>query len=686
MDWHTPVRFVPGIGPILATKLEKLEIFIAGDLLTHIPFRYEDYSVISKIANLQAGETVTVIGQFTTLKNAYTKRGFNLQKAVITDETGSLDVTWFNQPFLVKTFNSHAGLVALVGKVDMNGFKLVLPSPQYEIVKPNTPLIHSGRIVPIYPETAGITSKWLRTRIFSLLETSITHEYLPTTLINTLGFISFPDALSTIHFPKSLNQVEAARRRLAFDELFIRQFEALMKRREWNKHILTKPLQINEQRLQKLIASLPFTLTPAQEKVIDHIIADLKSNKPMNRLLQGDVGSGKTVVAAIAMYITYLNQGKSLIMAPTEILAEQHYQTLNEFLTPFGIKVGIQTGAKKDINPSSPPLKLRGGRVGLFDVLVGTHALLEKKVKLDDVKLVVIDEQHRFGVKQRSILREKGESPHVLTMTATPIPRTVALTLYGDLDLSVIDQMPKGRKTIKTWVVSQIKRAAAYGWIRTQVKNTSQQAFIVCPFIEPSESISTVKAATHEFNHLRADVFPDLRLALLHGKLTSRQKQTVLTDFRHGKYDILVCTPVVEVGIDIPQATIMLVEAAERFGLAQLHQLRGRVGRSDTQSYCLLFTSENTSQALGRLKHLETAATGAELAELDFKIRGPGQIYGLAQHGRDQLKIATFGDLQLIELARIEAQKLFAADSTLSQLPLLKERVRSGKIGEIVPD
>ncbi|KKS53632.1 MAG: ATP-dependent DNA helicase RecG [Candidatus Gottesmanbacteria bacterium GW2011_GWA1_42_26] len=630
MDWHTPVRFVPGIGPILATKLEKLEIFIAGDLLTHIPFRYEDYSVISKIANLQAGETVTVIGQFTTLKNAYTKRGFNLQKAVITDETGSLDVTWFNQPFLVKTFNSHAGLVALVGKVDMNGFKLVLPSPQYEIVKPNTPLIHSGRIVPIYPETAGITSKWLRTRIFSLLETSITHEYLPTTLINTLGFISFPDALSTIHFPKSLNQVEAARRRLAFDELFIRQFEALMKRREWNKHILTKPLQINEQRLQKLIASLPFTLTPAQEKVIDHIIADLKSNKPMNRLLQGDVGSGKTVVAAIAMYITYLNQGKSLIMAPTEILAEQHYQTLNEFLTPSGIKVGIQTGSKKDIKPSSPPLKLRGGRVGLFDVLVGTHALLEKKVKLDDVKLVVIDEQHRFG--------------------------------------------------------AQIKRAAAYGWIRTQVKNTSQQAFIVCPFIEPSESISTVKAATHEFNHLRADVFPDLRLALLHGKLTSRQKQTVLTDFRHGKYDILVCTPVVEVGIDIPQATIMLVEAAERFGLAQLHQLRGRVGRSDTQSYCLLFTSENTSQALGRLKHLETAATGAELAELDFKIRGPGQIYGLAQHGRDQLKIATFGDLQLIELARIEAQKLFAADSTLSQLPLLKERVRSGKIGEIVPD
>jgi len=325
-----------------------------------------------------------------------------------------------------------------------------------------------------------------------------------------------------------------------------------------------------------------------------------------------------------------------------------------------------------------------------FDVLVGTHALLEKKVQLDNVKLVVIDEQHRFGVKQRALLREKGATPHVLTMTATPIPRTVALTLYGDLDLSVIDEMPTGRIPVKTWVVPEHKRASAYHWVTSQIKsgktnNLPQQAFIVCPFIAPSESLTAVKAATAEFEKLQKSSFPDLKLGLLHGKMKPRDKTATLESFRKLRFDVLVCTPVVEVGIDIPTATIIVIEAAERFGLAQLHQLRGRVGRDNKQSYCLLFTSVDRAD-ITRLKHVERAKTGAELAEIDFKIRGPGQVYGLAQHGRDLLRIASFTDEKLIQLAQTEAKHIIRTDPTLQAYPLLKERVRSGKIGEVVPD
>jgi ATP-dependent DNA helicase RecG len=413
---------------------------------------------------------------------------------------------------------------------------------------------------------------------------------------------------------------------------------------------------------------------------------------PMNRLLQGDVGSGKTVVATIAMYLAYLNGYQSVLMAPTEILANQHYQTVSSLLTPFGVKVGLVTGTKKldhktsgSKNNINNVLNSQSSQVAQaevvttdlitdLDILIGTHALLYNKKRLRNLGLVVIDEQHRFGVNQRSLLRQKGKNPHVLTMTATPIPRTVALTMYKDLNLSYLDEMPKGRKIIKTWLVPLEKRGKAYEWIRKQVQQTNSQAFIICPFIEISETMQTVKAATAEYERLKKEIFPDLRIGLLHGKMKSKDKNAVLQDFKKGKYHILVATPVVEVGIDIPNATIIVIEASERFGLAQLHQLRGRVGRGEKQSFCLLFTESKNEQTLAKLKELERIHIGAELAELDLRLRGPGEIYGTLQSGIPNLKIASFSDVILIEQTRKAAEMIL---SNPAKYPYLLHKLRN---------
>ena len=391
----------------------------------------------------------------------------------------------------------------------------------------------------------------------------------------------------------------------------------------------------------------------------------------MNRLVQGDVGSGKTIVAAAAAFLTHCNGFQSVFMAPTEILAQQHYKTLHQFLSPFGMQVSLATGSQKLKKDTS------------FDLLVGTHAVLSEKIQFKKLGLVVIDEQQRFGVEQRSIIREKGENPHLLTMTATPIPRTIALTLYGDLDLSYLDQLPKGRKTIKTWLVPEEKRTGAYDWIRQQIQQNNDQAFIICPFIEESENMQTVKAAAVEFERLRKEVYPDLTLGLLHGKLKAKEKDSVLDDFRDKKFSILVATPVVEVGIDIPNATVILIEASDRFGLAQLHQLRGRVGRGKKQSYCLLFTQASSARTVTRLKAMETSQIGSELAELDLKLRGPGELYGTKQSGVKQLKIASFSDFPLIQKAREEAKKYFP---TLSTLPFLQQKVEELTLQKVSPD
>ena len=687
MQWKSHVRYIPLVGPQIAKKLVKLDIYTVLDLLWHLPVRYADFSLVSPIAKVQEGETVTVKGKVISANNEYRRGRFTLQKIEVTDQTDKVLVTWFNQPFLVKNFPIGTQ-VSLSGKVERFGHTLQLTSPEYEIAREDKPLLHTGRLVPIYPETAGISSKWLRNRIYYLLNQEFINDYLPQKLIYEQKLLPLTKALFQIHFPEKLGDVEPARKRLAFDELFLLQLGSLYRRRDWQQRRSRQALDIKYEKVEEFKNKLPFTLTNAQNRALSDILADLKRTTPMNRLVQGDVGSGKTVVSAIAMYVAYLNNYQSLLMAPTEILAEQHYKTLTTLLSPFGITVGLRTGSNKSQkskvksqndesakNENSEP-----------DILVGTHALLEKKVQLRNVELIVIDEQHRFGVRQRALLREKGTTPHVLTMTATPIPRTVALTVYGDLDLSVIDEMPQGRKPVKTWVVPPFKRQGAYEWIKKQLTDaTGKQAFIICPFIELSETMTTVKAVKEEYKRLKQTVFPDLSLGLLHGRMNSKEKQQVLTDFRNGKYHILVATPVVEVGIDIPAAAIILIEAAERFGLAQLHQLRGRVGRRNMQSYCLLFTSSGQSE-VARLRSLEKTHTGAELADIDLKFRGPGQLFGTQQHGREFLKIASLSDLTLFTSTRDAAKALFATDPSLSTLPLLKERILSGTIAEVAPD
>lgn len=646
-----------GVGPAYWRRLEKLGVKTAEDLLYHLPFRYDDFSLISPIANLQEGETVTVRGKVLEIKNEYTRGRFVLQKAKISDDTGVLDVLWFNQRFLPRIIQT-GDVISLAGKVEKNAVKLQMSSPAFE--KSDSSL-HTGRLVPIYPETLGLSSKWLRSRIFFLLKDLKLNDFLSQDILDSLGSMGLDEAIHQVHFPASLAEAEVARRRLAFNELLISQLQTQQRKLAQQKKAVGHKFDLVGKRsqLRTFIDHLPFSLTSAQKRVIGEIYKDLARPIAMNRLLQGDVGCGKTVVAALAMLAAYLNGYQSALMAPTEILANQHYQTIGKLLKPLKITIGIATGSRKDYAG--------------YDIVVGTHALLSDKLSFFKLGLVVIDEQHRFGVSQRAKLVEKGINPHILTMTATPIPRTVALTLYGDLDLSIIDEMPKNRLPVKTWVIPQTKRDAAYNWIKKQ----QTQAFIICPLIEEAETLQTVKSAKKEYDHLSKIVFPDLKLGLIHGRLKAKDKDGVLENFRRQKLDILVATPVVEVGIDIPGATIMVIEAADRFGLAQLHQLRGRVGRNDRQSYCLLFTQNESKTAVRRLKYLETLNDGLKLAEVDLKFRGPGQRFGTAQHGRWGLKIADFSDLDLIEKSAELVEKVIRNPH---DFPLLLEKVQADTI------
>ncbi|MDP3988414.1 MAG: ATP-dependent DNA helicase RecG [Candidatus Levybacteria bacterium] len=680
MDLKTPVKQAGFVYKNYAKRLEKLGIYTLEDFLYHIPFRYEDYSLISKVGSVQAGEIVTIQGTVVDIKNELTKKFKRIQKALIADETGTIDIVWFNQPYLTKYIHKE-DFISISGKIDFFLFKLTMQSPEYELLPPNFSeqnaqqrrTIHTGRLVPIYPETRGVSSKWLRRQVFKILneQKQKMFEYLPDSIIEESALITFTDAIEQIHFPKTHALAAKAKFRLSFDELFLMQLSSLKRRREWEKNLrgITFSVSKFREEVEDFWKRLPFELTDAQKRAVKEIFADLAGKKPMNRLLEGDVGSGKTVVSAIAMYVAFLNGYQSVLMAPTEILAVQHYKTIQDLLIPLGVRVQLITGSKK--------LK----ETEEFDILVGTHAILTKKVNFQKLGLVVIDEQQRFGVAQRTIIRNKGQNPHLLTMTATPIPRTIALTMYGDLDLSFLDEMPKGRKKIKTWLVPPEKRNNAYEWIKSQIK--SSQIFIICPFIEESESMQTVKTATKEFERLKKEVFPDKKLGLLHGKLKSKEKDEILKKFREGGFNILVATPVVEVGIDIPGATIIIIEAAERFGLANLHQLRGRVGRGDKQSYCLLFTESKNPQTIQRLKAMETMHVGAELSELDLKLRGPGEIYGTSQHGLPNLKISSFSDFSLIQKTKFEAEKIFPK---LDEYPKLKEKIEEISVEFVSPD
>ncbi|MCH7541547.1 ATP-dependent DNA helicase RecG [Patescibacteria group bacterium] len=556
--------------------------------------------------------------------------------------------------------------------MDLFSHRRTFINPEYELIdkKASKRSLHTQGLVPVYPETAGVSSKWLRTKLRNLLPDLLPRleETLPKPLLKKHHLVTKRQALWQIHFPRNEAQISGSKKRLAFEELFVSQLIALVRRNAWEKNRKGFKLDVSQNKVLSLIASLPFSLTNSQNKVLREILGNISSNIPMNRLLQGDVGSGKTVVAAIGAYIAFLNGYQSAFMVPTEILAQQHFRTLSTVLNPLGVKVSLRTSSVKKVDP--------------FDVLVGTHALITRDVHFKNLAFVVIDEQHRFGVEQRAKLRLKGRTPHVLTMTATPIPRSLALTLYGNLDVSSLDELPKERKRVKTFVIPPVKRLKAYQFIRKNISE-GHQAFIIFPFIEPSETLTSVKAAKEEYERLKNEVFPDLSIGLLHGNLKSKEKEEVLDKFRQNKSNILVSTPVVEVGIDVPNATIMLIEGAERFGLASLHQLRGRVGRGGAQSYCLLFSESSNKNVLDRLYALEKHHLGLKLAEIDLKMRGPGQIYGTAQSGIPSFKIASLTDLKLIQTTKQEAARIFYSGQ-LNKLAALRSAVKNQSL--IPPD
>ncbi len=648
----TPVRYVPHIGPVMAGRLTNLEIVTVRDLLYHVPFRYDDFSLVSPIARVRAGETVTVNATIVSIKNFFTKSGKKIQEAKVSDESGNLTVIWFNQMYLLKIL--HPGdQLHLSGKIDWFGNKLVMSNPSYE----QGTHLHTGRLVPIYPETAGVSSKWIRGRIAFILENTKITDFLPEEIIKKNNLVSLPAALQSVHFPEHKDAIDRGRRRIAFDEVFLLQLRAYEQKRIWETTQKATPIP------PAVIPTLPFVLTKDQETAIKEIFADMQRDIPMNRLLVGDVGSGKTVVAATAMYAAFKSGRTSLLMAPTVILAQQHYETISKLLAPLGVKIGLVTSDEKS-----------GG-----DILIGTHALLQHTHK--NVGLVVIDEQHRFGVAQRAQLLDKKISPHFLTMTATPIPRTIAKTILGSIDISVLTEMPKGRRVIKTWVVPPAKRERAYDWIKKQ----PGQTFVICPLIDASEALIEVKSVKEEYEKIKK-IFQGYGVGLLHGRMKAGEKTKALDQFRERKTMILVATPVVEVGIDIPNATIMVVEGADRFGLGQLHQLRGRVGRGSVQSYCLLFTGSSDEKTTLRLKTLETIHNGPALAEVDLTLRGPGEVFGTRQHGAPHLKIASFTDMKTVNETQAALSAITRKDPNLISFPLLREIAKKGTIEGVSKD
>lgn len=683
MDLQTSIGALPKVGYHFKSALNKLGIFTVEDLLHHYPFRYDDFSQTTTAIETKIGETVTLTGEIWSIQNIFTKSRKVLTRAVFNDGTSGIELTWFNSPWLTKSISTGDRL-QISGKISKFKNKLSIVAPVWEkvgAVEQIKPSLNTGRLVPIYPETFGLTSKWLRQKIadtLPLVKDQI-EDYLPDEIRQDLP--SLRESLSKIHFPENYDDVNLARKRLSFDELFFVQLATQKMRLSWQEKPTVQEVKVDSKKVDQFIKSLPFELTSAQKKVVGEIIEDLKQGQPMNRLVQGEVGSGKTVVAAVIIYLMHLNNLQSLLMAPTEILAFQHHKTISNLLESYGIKVGIYTGSRKFTKKQVVSSKYQGQENPYYilpatnpDVIVGTHALLSEKLDTENVGLVIIDEQQRFGVEQRSILRSKATVPHFLTMTATPIPRTIALTIYGDLDLSVINELPRGRKDIRTHVVPSIKRDDAYKFIAKKVEE-GDQVYIITPLIELSETIQSAKSAKVEFERLKSKVFTKYRLGLLHGRLKPKEKDEVLESFRKGEIDILVSTSVVEVGVDVPNATIMVIESSERFGLAQLHQLRGRVGRGEKESFCLLFTEDQSAPIVRRLKNMETISDGLMLAELDMKIRGAGQIYGVRQSGRLELKIADFSDMELIEKTREAARKILKDNPPLDKYPLLRVKL-----------
>jgi len=653
-----------GVGPRHAETLAKLGMYTLGDMLYYFPRRHDDYSQLKPIKDLFYSEQVTVIG---TIQSVHTRpiRGgkATIIEVVISDGTGGLRLSFFNQPWLANRFKT-GDAISVSGKIDQYLGRLVMNSPDWESVDVEN--LHTNRIVPVYSLTERVTQKWLRNlmnQVISYWAPNVV-DALPDTVRNSARVMPLAEALVQVHFPDTQEKLTAARERLAFDEIFYLQMGVLRQKRDW-KSVEARRFPIPDEWLGARLTSLPFTLTSAQQKAVADIRADLDSGKPMNRLLQGDVGSGKTVVAALAAGMITSNGAQAAIMAPTSILAEQHYRNftnlLKDILKPEEIR--LLTGD----TPEAEKEEIRTGLANnTIKIVIGTHAVIEGPVQFAELQFAVIDEQHRFGVEQRAELRSKGTNPHLLVMTATPIPRSLALTLYGDLDISIMDEMPAGRQPINTFVLNPQERERAFTLLRGQIKD-NKQAFIIYPLIEESENIEA-RAAVDDYETLSKEVFPDLKLALLHGRMRPAEKDDVMLKFRDKQYHILVSTTVVEVGVDVPNATVMIIEGADRFGLAQLHQLRGRVGRGSAQSYCLLIPTHEDKTENERLQAMTESNDGFFLAEKDLQLRGPGEFLGTRQSGyASGLRMASITDVKLIEKARAQAQNVFEKDADLSQ-------------------
>ena len=675
------VMYIKGVGPKVAYKLNKLGIFTAQDLMMYFPKKHIDYSSRTLIRDLKEGQTTTVFGFIKSVSSFNTRNNLSVTRVVIGDESGRFELSFFNAKgnrYLLQRmktqFPQNAGIM-VSGVVKMNNYsgQLTMDKPTYSIMtgefkEDANSNLNIARIVQIYTICEDLSIKTLRKAIFNAIELykNDIKNIVPDFIRERLGIMNKKDAVKQIHFPEKMNDLEHARFSLIFEELFLIQLKLIRLRENTAKTTSAYNLQVHKDGLvQKFIAGLPFELTSGQKQAVNEILQDMNSDAPMQRLLQGDVGSGKTVVATIMLLAAVENGYQGALMAPTEILAQQHYNNLVQWLTPLGLSVGLFLGSHGKKVRQKFETDLKNGQM---NIAVGTHALIQENVDFNNLGAIVVDEQHRFGVKQRNILKRKSQNPQMLTMTATPIPRTLALTVHGDLDLTVINELPKGRKPIKTILTGSHRQV--WDLIKQEVES-GRQAYIVYPLIDESETLSA-KAATIEAEKLQQEIFPQFKIGLLHGKLKNDEKEEVMKDFKDGKYDILVSTTVVEVGVDVPNATVMVIENAERFGLSQLHQLRGRVGRSSLQSYCVLITPSRSQETRERLGIMTETNDGFVIAEKDLQLRGPGEFLGTRQSGLPDLIISDIvRDAKILEIARNEAID-FVKNYNIDDFPMLK--------------
>lgn len=677
---HTPIRDLPGVGAKLEKRFHTLGIRRIQDLLAYYPKRYDDFRTVQMINQITPGTRVHIKAKVNLIENHRSpRRRLMITEALLSDETGSMKAIWFNQPFITRQL-AQGDTAYFAGKADLDDYGFRLSSPTFEKEKPEQ--THTGRIVPLYALTENLTAKQLRYAMKIVLPIARTiRDWLPEKIITKYALLPLAHAVIDIHFPSDAQALTAAQTRLKFNELFLIQLRAGLTRQQLNTE-KAPHIPFVEDRTQRFVKHLPFTLTAPQKKSAWEILNDLHKDRPMNRLLEGDVGSGKTVVATLAMLNTAAAGYQSALMTPTEILAEQHFTTITTLLKDEKVSVALLTGSTALVSGigsvSRKKLKTLLAE-GAVDIVIGTHAIIQQSVGFAHLGLVIVDEQHRFGVQQRKRLSHTHDhpgagdtSPHFLSMTATPIPRSLALTLYGDLDLSIIDTLPSGRIPIITRAVPPHERGEVYEAIKKEIA-AGRQVFVICPLIDPSDTLG-VKSVKEEAARLATDVFPDLRIGVLHGRLTAKKKEEVMREMASGSIDILCATAVVEVGIDVPNATVMLIEGAERFGLAQLHQFRGRVGRSTHQSYCFLLSDTESATSIDRLHALVESSNGFELAEKDLAFRGAGDLFGSRQTGVPQLRMATLADHQIIKQTRETVAHLLEEDPSLDTWPMVKKK------------